>query len=319
MLQLFPDRCRRLPSAAQTLLLFYNPGSGAADRRTTVMACADQLRQAGYDLELITDFAKVQSRVTELHPAGQLRAVIAAGGDGTLHGLVNYLPATVPFIGIPLGTENLLAKYLDWRADPELLVQRINAGYTCDFDAGEANGRVFLVTLSIGIDADVVQRLHAVREGHITHWSYVWPIVKSVAEYEFPTLTLEMLQPAQPPIQLRWVFINNFPCYAGGLQFTPQGKPDDRLLDLAGMTNGSLWEGLHFLWETWSGRLEHSANAVLQQFAELRLSAPSQQPVPFQLDGDPGGVLPLQVRILPQRFRAIVDQQLIAPSVTSHS
>ncbi len=148
------------------------------------------------------------------------------------------------------------------------------------------------MTLSIGIDADVVQRLHAVRQGHITHLSYVWPIVQSIAEYEFPNLTLEMLQPTQPAIQLRWVFINKFPCYAGGLQFTPQGKPDDQLLDVAGMTDGSTLGRVAISLGYWAGRLEHSANAILQQFAELRLSAPSQLPVPYQLDGDPGGVLP---------------------------
>ena len=43
---------------------------------------------------------------------GELRGVVAAGGDGTVAEIVNRVPDGVPVTVLPLGTENLLAKYL---------------------------------------------------------------------------------------------------------------------------------------------------------------------------------------------------------------
>ncbi len=94
------------------------------------MTCAERLKQAGYDLELITDFAQVQSRVAELHSQGQLRAVISAGGDGHIARLSELLASHCPFHRYPVRDRESAAKYLDWQADPELLAQRIQNGCT---------------------------------------------------------------------------------------------------------------------------------------------------------------------------------------------
>ncbi|MGC4002636.1 MAG: diacylglycerol kinase family protein [Pirellulales bacterium] len=63
----------------------------------------------------MSSFAELDERVERDLRAGTLRAVVAAGGDGTLNALVNRLPAETPFLMLPLGTENLVAKYLGWK------------------------------------------------------------------------------------------------------------------------------------------------------------------------------------------------------------
>ena len=49
----------------------------------------------------------------QLLTAGQLRAVVAAGGDGTIRLIAEQTPPGTPLVVLPLGTENLLARYLE--------------------------------------------------------------------------------------------------------------------------------------------------------------------------------------------------------------
>ena len=53
---------------------------------------------------------------------------IAAGGDGTVSTVANRTPLGTPVTVLPLGTENLLAKYLDIPPDAQQISQIIHRG-----------------------------------------------------------------------------------------------------------------------------------------------------------------------------------------------
>jgi diacylglycerol kinase family enzyme len=46
------------------------------------------------------------------------------------------------------------------------------------------------------------------------------------------------------------------------------------------------------------------SDCVMRQAGRLRITA--KEPVAYQLDGDPGGVLPLDVEVLPERVTLVV-------------
>ena len=56
---------------------------------------------------------------------GQLRVVVAAGGDGTAAEIVNRTPRGSPVAIFPLGTANLLANYLGIGHDPASVAEMI--------------------------------------------------------------------------------------------------------------------------------------------------------------------------------------------------
>ena len=91
---------------------------------------------------------------------------------GTIEAVANEVGSRVPIGILPLGTENLLSRYLGIKTEPERLVKMLNDGHTIDVDAGRANGRLFLVMLSCGFDAEVVRRVHRERQGNITHLAW---------------------------------------------------------------------------------------------------------------------------------------------------
>jgi diacylglycerol kinase family enzyme len=58
-------------------------------------------------------------------------------------------------------------------------------------------------------------------------------------------------------------------------------------------------------------------DTVLCRGAKFRIEA--EEPVPFQVDGDPGGFLPLEIEVVPRRLHMLVPrawairQKLLAP------
>src|SRR4029450_10193597 len=101
--------------------------------------------------------------------ARKLRAVVAAGGDGTVSLIANRTPPGTPLAILPLGTENLLARYLEVAADPQQLARLIAGGWCISLDAAQAGPRIFTLMAGCGFDAEVVRRLHRHRTGNIHH------------------------------------------------------------------------------------------------------------------------------------------------------
>lgn len=295
-----------------------NPKSGGSNQEAIVEELAAQLKIAGFEVRRSGEIDQVKAWVSQLstetaalqNSAGDaegrqlmLRAVVAAGGDGTVSLLANELPPGTPLVILPLGTENLLAKHLGLKPVPAQICQTIAANQTICIDVGRANGKLFLVMASCGFDADVVQRLHAARKGHINYWSYAKPIWSSIGQYRYPLLQL-FLDGSEQPLLGRWAFIFNVPRYAMNLPIITDADPEDGRLDLCAFRGGSLFRGLFYLGAVFFGQHRRWTNAHLQTFQRLRIEADGR--VPFQLDGDPGGELPVEIEVVPKFLRLLV-------------
>ena len=174
---------------SEVVVISMNPKSGATDQRAVVEKLTASLTEHGFEVLLLTDVAEMIEVVGQ-HFGERLRCVVAAGGDGTISLLANELPENTPLAILPLGTENLLAKYLGISAEPVALANMIVAGDCRQLDVGRANGKLFLVMASCGFDADVVHRLHSNRQGHIRHWSYAKPVVSAIRKYKYPKIRI---------------------------------------------------------------------------------------------------------------------------------
>ncbi len=313
-----PRPIRYQPDAARRVLILTNPTAGSGTHRHAINQLRDHLCSDGMQVEITSDLDQVAHEAA--HPASaDLRAVVAAGGDGTVGEVVNRtLPGTSIAI-LPLGTENLLAKYLHMLAGPRELGRAIVHGATVRVDAGRAAGRIFVLMAGCGFDADVVQRLHATRTGNIRHLAYVKPILDSLRRYKYPLLHVEcegVVNPynrqatAAPDLRqtfdVRWLFVVNLPRYAGGLQFVPQAVGTDGLLDICGFESGSWSAGLRYL----TGVLRHRhltwPDCHYVQAKKVRIW--SEDDVLYQLDGDPGGSIPVEITVLPARISLIVSE-----------
>ncbi len=295
----------------QHILIAANPKSGAVSRQALLDSLRDSLVDDQFTVDVCTSLDQVECQAAELHNAGRLRAVVSAGGDGTAAALANRITAEIPLLVFPLGTENLLAKHLGLNSDISATRERLRASRTIAMDVGLANNKMFLVMASCGFDAAVVDDMHANRKGHINRWSYTKPILRTLRRYCFPLAKLiekdDLLQTTREQ-QAAWTFIFNLPKYAANLKFCPQADPLDGKLDVCTFRRPGIVMGCGYLTQLWLGshqRMTDFSHSVATSIAIQNCDSASST-ISYQLDGDPGGVLPVDIRVLPGRLKLIV-------------
>jgi diacylglycerol kinase family enzyme len=303
----------RLADDARRVLISVNPHAGSQNRQEMVDALGQELTRQRLDVTVFHDIDALAAEAERALAAGELRAAVAAGGDGTARLIAARTPPGTPLAILPMGTENLLARYLELTAEPAQLARVIAEGLTVRLDAGLAGDRLFTLMAGCGFDGDVVRRLHAGRQGHIHHFSYAKPILDAIRKYDYPELRVYWAPPDAPAeaeltrqITARWVFVVNLPRYAGGLSFSPQASGADGLFDVCTFKEGSLWYGLLYLGGVMLGQHEGMEDFVRVRARRLRVE--SDGAVPYQLDGDPGGELPVDFSVLPGRLTLLVDR-----------
>ncbi len=290
---------------ADRVLIVTNPVAGSRLRREAIHDLVVRLNVVGLRAEVIDDLTQLSELIEAHRSAGRLRAVVAAGGDGTLAEVVNRAPHDVPLSVYPLGTANLLAGYFKLECDALALANTLAEGATVQLDAGQANGRIFLSMVGCGFDGEVVQRLHAMRGGrHISYWTYARPILEAIQSYPYPELRVTCQavdgQAGATTLAACWAFIVNLPVYAGGLRLAPEAVATDGQLDVCTFDRGSFWHALKYLGFVAIGQHRALADCSLARVQRMRIESNAR--VPYQLDGDPGGFLPLEIEVLPGRL-----------------
>ncbi len=308
---------RFLPDSAQRVLIVTNPHAGSRHRAALIDRLVAVLKTDGFVTDVVTELSDLPDQAAPSAAGLPVRAVVAAGGDGTVAEVVNRTTPDTPVAVLPLGTENLLAKYLGIQQDVEQIRHLIGRGASVQLDAGRAGQRVFLLMAGCGFDAEVVRRLHQERSGNIHHLSYAKPIIDSIRTYQYPELRVycepsvgasdgNQPQVEQPYLSARWVFVVNLPRYAAGLKIVPDAVGTDGLLDVCTFKGGSLLSGLRYLAGVLLGQHQSWDDCITQRTRKLRIE--SDGDVPVQLDGDPAGRLPMEMESLPARVRLIVAE-----------
>lgn len=235
--------------------------------------------------------------------SGDLRAVVAVGGDGTVRAVAGRLAGgNVPMAIVPAGTENLAARAFGFCVDAGRLAGAVMGGVIRRVDLGVIRRagmpeHTFVVMASAGFDADVVEALHAARRGPISHASYLAPIGATAWRWRAPEVTVA--RTGGQPMRCRGgLVIANAPEYALRLNPARQADPSDGLLDVVSLRCRTAAGVVG-----WLARLAVSgpgAGASMGRDRGWRLRW--DRPVCLQADGDPvpgGPAVEADVAVLP--------------------
>jgi diacylglycerol kinase family enzyme len=87
-------------------------------------------------------------------------------------------------------------------------------------------------------------------------------------------------------------------------------------LDLCTFKEGNLVRGLYYLAAVIMQRHRYSRESYFARFSTLRINCKvGGHVVPFQIDGDPGGNLPLEITVQPKSFRVVVTKEWISKNL----
>jgi len=209
--------------------VIYNPFSGQhLQRRKAVIAeTLAVLRGAGIEAELLEIDVPGSAAAHAMDAVRRgFDTVLACGGDGTAHKILQCLVGTEVALGVvPLGTANALAVNLGLGSSPVEAVRRlvhakpvkVPVGRISYQDASGASGsRYFTVAAGVGIDALFISRLDPALKRRFGYALYVTECMRVWATHSFPLFRVAIVgRSGQAPrveqvSQLLAVRIRNF-------------------------------------------------------------------------------------------------------------
>lgn len=272
-----------------------NPTSGAGPQRALVLDLVRGLIAHGFSPRVFKSREKLSGWLSAPDHRAGLKCLVAVGGDGTVADVFNRFP-DIPLAILPAGTENLLARHLKIPRSGTEVADLIAQGKTRKIDLCALGERRFAIMASAGFDADVIHRAHALRHGHITRADYFKPIFDSLRTYDYPEMRLWM-DDAPTPMVARLAVITNLPTYALGLQVAKSARGDDGSLDLRLFEGGSAFQMARYFYNLANGT--HEELQDVNSVSAKRIRIESDTPIPLQVDGDPAGWTPAEIRVIP--------------------
>jgi YegS/Rv2252/BmrU family lipid kinase len=284
---------------AKRTLVVVNPaaGSGAAMRRWSALRA---LARASFDFDEVQTTAPghATSIARDAVSAGVER-ILAVGGDGTLHELVNALASTRVALGIiPAGTGNDFARSLRLPRSEAALLRGLAQGSERRVDLGQVLGVFYLNVAGVGFDADIARIVNAQTVKPRGTIPYLLTAVRHAFVYVPPALALRLDQePTGVPAPRLLVAVGNASAYGGGMQICPGAVLDDGVLDVLIAGDLRRWATLALLPKVFLGRhLGHPAVRLVRA-QEVAVTGPAG--VAVHADGEIVGALPATFRVCP--------------------
>ena len=219
--------------------------------------------------------------------------VVAVGGDGTVHEVVNGLmqvpPESRPALGIvPLGSGNDFAHILNLPVEPgEALLSAVN-GQPHSLDVGsvrDENDRLEYFNNTIGMGFDSVVNLYT-RRITIIHGFLMYFIALIMTIFRhFDPLDLHVETDQETwDLKSLMLALGNGPREGGGFIITPDAKLDDGLLNYVTIKKISRLMMLRLVPEVMRGT--HGRFKQVRMGTCRRMNVTSQQPLYVHCDGE---------------------------------
>jgi diacylglycerol kinase (ATP) len=244
--------------------------------------------------------------------------VIAAGGDGTAHEVLNGLMQVPkehrPHLGVvPLGSGNDFAHGIGMDPQPLQALHQIFTGKPKSIDLVRLEdnlGRIeyFGNTLGIGFDATVTIRSRNFRQFH-GFLIYLVAVVQTILlNHDAPRIKIQSDREQWEQEMLLLVLCNGGR-EGGGFRVQPQAKLDDGILNYAGIQRVSRPMMFRLLPEVMRGTHGRFRQVKMGEFVQMKIE--SDRPLYIHIDGEIFAgwgvdIRTLAVDLFPQEIQVVI-------------
>jgi diacylglycerol kinase family enzyme len=232
---------------------------------------------------------------------GRFDAILAAGGDGTVHDAAEGLIGSSTPLGIiPMGTANVLAREINLPRTPVQLAEALLEGAIRNIAVGQVNGRPFLFVVGVGFDAEAVRLFERESTRKWGQAGYLWPIARALLFYK--GRSIRAVTPRGVTAG-QWILILRTKRYAGDFMVAPGANLEVAAFHVVRIQGGGLWTRIRQLSALALGRLSQDPEVSIE--VTDRAIVEGDRTIPVEIDGEALGELPLQIGIHPERLAVI--------------
>lgn len=298
--------------------VIWNPTSGIGRAKRSRPKLEAAAAAAGIGLEWLA--TQRPGHATELAREAASRdcpLVLAFGGDGTYNEVARGLVGTQTSLGIlPGGTTSVLAYELGLSQDVEAALPALLEGEDRRVAVGRTDrGQIFLLMLSAGPDAVILDRLPTPLKRLAGKTGITVQAVREFVRGNLPCIRASL--DGRNDLECGWVIAGNGRCYGGPFVGAPGASIFSENLVVVVQYGVGRGKAVPFFFGIPSGRHVKREDVVVKQARKLRLDAVGEDRVPYQLDGDPAGSLPVEATIEPEALLMRVPASQSRPANSS--
>jgi diacylglycerol kinase (ATP) len=286
------------------VLLIYNPRAGSGLFKSSLDRILELFQnEKKFVVPVRTDSPDLLNDVVKETKKIEFEKIIVAGGDGTIHAVVNAMinnDVDLPLAIFPSGTANDFAYYFDIPHNIDGMVNiALGDNYTL-CDVGKINEKYFINVAAMGFLVDVSQKTDPDVKNTLGIISYY---LKGVSE--FPKL-----QPLPITIQSKeysgsermyFMLVMNGRSAGGFKRVGAHAEINDGLLDVLVFRELPLTELPVLLLNFMQGH--HAENKNVLYFKTDSLYVESEVAISTDMDGEKGCNFPLSISCIPKKLR----------------
>ncbi len=287
-------------------LVIVNPASGRGRARLQAEALRNGLPESCQ-----VDVVETGQRGAAVELAARrstgVDRMIAVGGDGTLNEVLSGLVSTgrsaqeLPELGfLPAGTANAAIRAFGFSADPAAVASSLSEAVSRPVDVGvvthEGGERPFLLWFGAGFDAVVIDALNTSRTGLMGVSGLLGKspqVLGALGRYTAPQIEMEVDGASFGSASS--VILANVREVAFGGTIAEMADPFDGQLDVVAVPLGSRLNLVRVGLSMMTSSLTRAKGVRHSVGTRVRLDSDGE--VPFHLDGEPVGMLPVAVRL----------------------
>ncbi|MDE6624598.1 MAG: diacylglycerol kinase family lipid kinase [Alistipes sp.] len=248
------------------------------------------------------------------------RRIIAVGGDGTLHEVVNGLfiqqevrPDEVLLAVVAVGTGNDWVRTFGISNRYQDAVRAIAEGHSFLQDVGvvsyeEAHyrqSRYIANVAGAGFDACVVRRIsHLKKKGRTSRWRYTRCLIHTFFSYKSTGVKVWVDDRLVYNNLLLSIAIGICKYNGGGIQQLPDAVADDGMLDVSLVRPVHFWHILFRLRYLFNGGIYRIRHILRERGSRIRIE--SSPEISVEVDGELLGETPLEFSVLHKAIRIVV-------------
>jgi YegS/Rv2252/BmrU family lipid kinase len=268
-------------------LVILNPAAGRGRARREWPRAAQALRQAGLHFDLVETSAPGEGIELAQRAANDYDAVIAAGGDGTVHEVVNGLLRAKggAALGLlPLGSGDDFLKMLPPRDAVERLVQAVPRPMDAGRIRADGAERYFANGMDIGFGAHAARNLRSVPRFLTGMGAYLGALALTLLRYPQLEVRLQLDEGLPFTQSTTMTAVMNGRAFGGSFHVCPGALADDGLLDLLIAQGVGRAEILALVPRIMRGT--HCGDPRLRLARARRVLIESQSPLLVEADGE---------------------------------
>ncbi len=286
------------------VLLFYNPNSGNGLFKNNLDLIIEKFQKKKMYLIPVRADRKgiLQDVMRDINPE-EFRKVIVAGGDGTINLMINAMiqnNVDLPIAIFPSGTANDFAYYFDIPHDIEGMVKIALEEHYTYTDIGRVNDKYFINVAAMGFLVDVSQKTDPNIKNTLGVISYYLKGVTEIPNLKPIPMKITSEEYTSED-RIYFMLVMNGRSAGGFKRIAPLAEVNDGLLDVMLFKEMPILELAPLLFNVMTG--QHHENRNVEFFQTKRLFIESDQQVGTDIDGEKGAELPLDIEVLPKKFR----------------